>query len=60
MVLSREEINKRYREKKTKSEGKVYYRRWTTPNQADQFDSVLAGESKVVKNKKKGKDDANT
>ncbi len=52
MALSREEINKRYRDKKTKSEGKVYYRRYTTPVQADDFDSVLAGESKVVKNKK--------
>jgi len=60
MVLSREEINKRYREKKQTEEGKVYYRKWIYKNQADQFDSVLAGESKVVKNKKKGKENANT
>lgn len=52
MALSREEINRRYREKKTKSEGKVYYRRWATPKQAEQFDDVLAGESKIIKVKK--------
>jgi len=60
MVLSREEINKRYREKKQTEEGKVYYRKWIYKKQADQFDSVLAGESKVVKNKKKGKEHENT
>ena len=57
MVLSREEINKRYREKKQTEEGKVYYRKWIYAKQADQFDSVLAGESKVVKSKKGKKDE---
>jgi hypothetical protein len=43
-----------------KASGLVYLPDPITPEQRTEFKSVLKGESKVVKNKKKGKDDANT
>lgn len=59
MALSRAEISKRYRDKKSSQERKVYYRRWITQDQFDKFDCVLSGYCKVVKNTKANKD-ANT
>lgn len=56
MALTRAEISKRQRERQ-KEAGLVRLPDLITPEQRAEFKSVLKGESKVVKNKKKGKDD---
>ena len=59
MALTRAEIARRKRQRE-KDAGLVRLTDPITPEQRTDFKSVLKGESKVVKNKKKGKDDANT
>lgn len=56
MALTRAEISRRQRQRQ-KDAGLVRLPDLITPEQRTEFKSVLAGESKIVKNKKGKKDE---